>query len=174
VAAAAPVGPWRSNDVERLNAAGRERQRGWWTGERDLEHLERLGVPSAPVQRQHELRAQALAEWMTAYEGIELCDELEVAPESQLRPDALLQAVELLLGESGLLEPRERFLELRKRRPSPELERSAECCGGLACSTLRECLAALRGELLEAAKVERVSVELDEVARCPRGQKPVR
>ena len=128
-----------------------------------LEHVERLGVPSAPVQRQHELRAQTLAERMAAYERVELSDELEVATEGQLHLDALLQAVEVLLGKSGFLVPRERFLELRKGRPPPELERSAECRGSLAGSTPRERLAPACVELLEAAKVERLSGEFDEL-----------
>jgi hypothetical protein len=47
-------------------------------------------VPSAPVQRQHELPAQALTERMAAYERVELRDELHVALEDQIRLDALL------------------------------------------------------------------------------------
>ena len=37
-----------------------------------LEHVERLGVPAAPVQRQHELPAQALAQRVAADERVEL------------------------------------------------------------------------------------------------------
>ena len=131
-------------------------------------------MPAAPVQREHELPAQALAKRMAAYERVELRDELDVAPERQIRLDALLQAGEVLLGESGFLEPRERLLELREGRPAPELERSAEGRGGLVGPTLRERLAAVRVELLEAAKVERVSVEVDDVAGRARAQQPVR
>jgi len=120
----------------------------------DLEDGERLGVPAAPVQRQHELPAQALAQRMAAYEGIELRDELHMAPEGQLRLDALLQACEVLLGKSAFLESCERFLEVCKRWPAPELERSGERRGGLTGPTPCEFLAAVDVELFETAEVE--------------------
>ena len=57
------------------------------------------GVPAAPVESQHELAAEALPERMAADERFELGDEFRVAPEDQLRIDALLEAGEVLLSE---------------------------------------------------------------------------
>ena len=116
-----------------------------------LEGVERLGVPTAAVQGEHELAAQALAHGVPTHECVELGDELCVAPERQLRLDALLQAGDVLLSQSRPLKPCERLLELCECLAAPELERSAEGRLGLAGVRARQRLAALRMELLEAA-----------------------
>ncbi len=59
--------------------------------------VERLGVPAAAVQGEHQLPAQSLPKRVAAYEPVELGDELRVASECQLGLDALLEAREALL-----------------------------------------------------------------------------
>ena len=131
-------------------------------------------MPAAPVERQHELPAQALAQRMAAYERVELRDELDVAPEGQVRLDALLQAGEVLLGQSAL----PRAARTAPRTPQGPGRARARALRGAPRRPRgldpRERLAPACVELLEAAKVERVSVELDEVAGRARAQQPVR
>ena len=109
--------------------------------------FECLGVPAAPVESQHELAAEALPERMAADERVELGDELRVAPEDQLRIDALLEAGEVLLSEPGFLQACERLLELGERRAAPQLQRSPEYRGRLSGPAGCQRLAPVRMEL---------------------------
>ena len=137
-----------------------------------VEDLERLRLPAAPVQRQHQLPAQPLAQRVAAYQPVQLGDQLGVVAEHQLRLDPLLQAGELLLCQPALLEPREGLLELRQRRPSPQLQRFAQRRRGVAGPAVGQRLPTAGVELLEPVEVERVPLELDQVARGPRAQQP--
>src|SRR4249920_3315856 len=103
---------------------------------------------------------------IASYEGVELGDELRMASERQFRLHPLLEAGEMLLLEPRRFELRERLLEFRKRRSTPECERLLELLCRLLRVTLSERLPAFVQELFEAAKVERVSLEVDEVAGC--------
>ena len=75
---------------------------------RVLVHLERLGLPARPVEREHQLAAEPLAQRMLRDERLELADELGVAPELELGVDPLLER-----RQPQLLEPRD--LRLRER-----------------------------------------------------------
>ena len=111
---------------------------------------------------------------MPTRECVELGDELCVAPKRQLRLDALLKAGNVLLSQSRPLAPCERLLELCECVAAPELERPGEGRLGLMGAPVRERVAAPRVKLVEAKEVERVSVEVDDVARRTCAQQPVR
>ena len=52
---------------------------------------ERLGLPAAAVKREHQLRAEALAQRMLGDERLELADHLGVTTEREVGLDALLE-----------------------------------------------------------------------------------
>ena len=89
--------------------------------------LERLGLPSGAVQREHLLPAEALAQRVLGDEGLELGDERRMPAEREVGVDPLLerreaQLLEPLAGRGG-----ERLVgEVGERRPAPEVERLAE------------------------------------------------
>jgi hypothetical protein len=79
------------------------------------------------------LGAQAFAQWVLAYEPLELCHDLRVTAEAKIGFDAQLERFEALF-----LEPRSRVLheslesEVGERRAPPEREsRSEELSGAL-------------------------------------------
>ena len=128
-----------------------------------LERLERLGMPAAAVEGEHQLASQPLTERVPANERIELGHELSVEAERELRVDALLEADEALLLEPRLLEPGERLLELGERRAAPQPQCAAQRGGGLLRAAGRERFASRRMEALEGAQVERMAVEREAV-----------
>ena len=93
--------------------------------------LERLGLSARPVQREHQLTAQPLAQRVLRDETLELADELRMAAEREIGLDPLLER-----REAKLLEADDRGLgellvgEVRQRRAAPERERLAELCRG--------------------------------------------
>jgi hypothetical protein len=93
--------------------------------------LERLGLATAPVQRQHQLAAEALAKRLFGDRGLQLCDDVLVAAEHQLRFDASLERRPAPLLEPRDLGLRERLVrEVGERRTAPQLERLPEHDGG--------------------------------------------
>ena len=82
---------------------------------RVLVGLQRLGLPAAAVQGEHQLPAQPLAQRMTGDEGLELGDDLAVASEREVGLDPFLDGGQAELLEAGDLLLRER-VEARSRR----------------------------------------------------------
>ena len=70
--------------------------------------LQRVGLAAAAIQREHQLRVQALAPRVHARELLKLRDQLGVAPVGQVGLDAQLQRGHALLLEPGDLGRRER------------------------------------------------------------------
>ena len=91
---------------------------------RVLVGVQRLRLPTRPVERRHQIPAQAFAERMLGDEGLELRDQLVVAPQCEVGIDA-----ELHCCQPDLLEPGDRRLgeglvrEIPERRPSPQRQR---------------------------------------------------
>ena len=92
-----------------------------------MEGLERLGLASAAVQREHELLAEPLAGRMRCDESLQLAERGPVAAERQVRGDARLEPLQPKLFEAPDLRLRE-VLEchVRKRRSAPQRERGAQ------------------------------------------------
>ena len=84
---------------------------------------ERVGLAARAVEREHELRARALAQGLRGDERLELGDELGMTSEREISLDPLLER-----DGAQLLEPRDLGLgerlveEVRERRPAPERE----------------------------------------------------
>ena len=86
--------------------------------------MQRVRLPPAAVEREHQLSAQALAERVRGDERLELGDELVVAAERQVAVDALLERAQAQLLEAGDLALRERLVvQVRQRLAAPERER---------------------------------------------------
>ena len=130
-----------------------------------LERFQRLRMPAAAVESEHQLPSQPFPERMAADERVELGDELRVPAERQLGVDALLQAREVLLDEPRLLQPGERLRELGERRAAPQRQRTPQRGGGIVRAAVRERVASLRVETLEGTQIERVAVEVEAVPR---------
>src|SRR5207253_53115 len=80
----------------------------------------------------------------------------------------------VLLGESRLLDPSEWLVELCEGRAAPEVESFTERGRSFVHATVRKRLAAICVELLEAAQIERVPLEFEDVARRTGTQQSVR
>ena len=93
--------------------------------------VERLGLARRPVERQHQLVAQALPEWMRGDQALELAHELRVATTGQVGVDPLLQRRPAQLLEPGDLVLDEGFVgEVGQRGAAPQRERPAQQVGG--------------------------------------------
>ena len=107
-------------------------------GARGLVGLERLGLPPGPVQGEHQLGAEVLAERIRADERLELADQLRVAavgeivldPLLEARESELLQAGDLGLGEALVGEVGQRVSSPELRAPAPASRRPAGARNG--------------------------------------------
>ena len=123
--------------------------------------LERLGLPPGAIEREHQLAAQPLAQRVLSDERLELADELGAGTLLEVGVDALLERVEPQLRQPADLARRERLEgKVRQGRAAPERERVAQQLGARA----RLESPCTDDELLEAAQVEGVGVDLDAVA----------
>ena len=122
---------------------------------------ERLGLAAAPVEREHQLTPEPLAQRLRADERLDLRDELGVRPKLEVGGDPLLEHAEAQILEPVDLRLRERLqLEIGERRATPQSERLAE---------QQRLLLGLGGprlayEPLEAPQIELVGLELEHVA----------
>src|SRR4051794_40857539 len=89
--------------------------------------FERLRLAARPVEREHQLGTQALAERMRTHEAVELGDELRVAAADEVGVDPLFERRHAQLRQSRDLGLRERLeRDIRERRPAPQPERFRE------------------------------------------------
>jgi hypothetical protein len=127
--------------------------------------LERIGLPPAAVEREHQLSAQSLAQRVLADERVELARDLGMPAAGEVGVDPRAEA-----AEAQILEPRDLGLgealvgDVGERRPAPELERVLQRGGRLPRLTARELLAPQPQAPLEAVGVERVRRESQAVA----------
>jgi hypothetical protein len=136
--------------------------------------LKRVGLPSAAVQREHELPAQALAQRMLADQGAQLGREFAGRAESQARLGAFLQAGQVQLLQPGDLGLREGLItEIGQRRAAPQRQRLVQHPGRLRRVALYDGIAAFADQPLELADVQFRREDPQRVARR-RGDEPAR
>ncbi len=134
---------------------------------RCLERLERIGLPAAAVEGQHELDAQTLPQRMLRDQRLELRDEVAVAAEREVGIDSLLER-----QEAKLVQPADRRLgeplirKLRERRAAPE----SECVAERICGRRRIRIGGAGDEGLEAMQIQLVRVR--RARRSPAAQWP--
>ena len=132
--------------------------------------LERLRLPAGAVQREHQLPAQPLAQWVPADELLELLDDRVMPAQGEVGLDPLLERREVQLLEPGDVVLGKRLVgELGERRAAPEGESNPECLGSLVGIVGGECLAALLEQRPEAVEVE-LSRRDAELVAVPAGQ----
>lgn len=122
---------------------------------RRLVGIQRLRLPAAPVEGEHQLPAQALTQRMLRHERLQLPCQLGIPTRVQILLDPLLEA-----GEVEILQTRDLGLgetavgEVGERRASPEGER------------LRRPAALL--QLAKALQIELVPHDTQQIAGRPR------
>ena len=125
-----------------------------------LVDVERVCLPPAAVEREHQLPAEALAERVLADERLQLADDVGVRAELEVGLDACPRARPC--RSSSRLRSRLRELlvgELRERRPAPEAERALEEVAPLLGRR------APRSEHpLEAVRVDLLRVDVQDIA----------
>ena len=137
--------------------------------------VQRLGLPTRPVERRHQIHPEALAERVLGDERLELPDQLVVAPECEVGVDPQLQR-----GEPDLLEPgdgrlREALVgEVRERRTPPQRQRVAQPLRRVGRQAASEQAPPLVHQPLEAVEIELVGLDPDDVAGRSRRQHVLR
>jgi hypothetical protein len=100
--------------------------------------VESLGLPSRAVEGDHELRAQALTQWMETHESFELPHNIDVQSTVDVAVNAPLDAGEVELLEAGNLWLRETVRrELGERLPPPVRERLPGLLRGQTLKTIK-------------------------------------
>ena len=128
---------------------------------------ERVTLAPRPVEREHVLGSQPLAQRLGSDELLELRRQLAVAAEPQIGLDAVLERCDAPLLEAGRLDRRERLVrDVGKRRASPFLQSGAEARGCTLRLSGVERGATLLAALLEPVKVELLGLEPERVAGC--------
>jgi hypothetical protein len=135
--------------------------------------LERVGLPVAAIERQHELAAHALAQRMLPHQGLELADELRVPSAGEVGVYAVFKQGEPQLFETRDLRLRERLEgELAQWRPAPQPERLSKQHGCPLAIFGRQCLAGLVSQALAPVEVKLARLHVKQVAIGP-GRHPV-
>src|SRR5262249_51539287 len=126
---------------------------------------ERIRLPTGPVEREHQLAEQPLAERMRGDRPLELGDELAVASEVELGVDARLDGEQPpLLQPPRLGRDKRLVLEIRERASAPKAERVAENGARPRRIARGGGRAPLLEQLLEAVEVELVRPDPQPVA----------
>ena len=135
--------------------------------------LQRLGLAPAAIQRQHQLPAQALTQRLARDGGLELRDQLGMAPARQIRLDATLQRDHPALQDAVDLHTRlGRVVQLGQRRPAPHPEPGPKVGRGALGFTRRQRRAAGLQAALETLEVERHRLDPQPIAPPVRLQRP--
>jgi hypothetical protein len=123
------------------------------------------------VEGQYELAPQALAEGFLSDKAFELRDERGVPAQRELSLDALFRASEAELVEASGLEREDAAVpDVGERRAAPQSESGAETLGGKPGGSASKRFAALAEESFEAAYVELVGLDFEDVARRARNE----
>ena len=128
---------------------------------RRLVRSERFGLPTRAVEGKHELSAKPLPQRVLSNEHLELCDELRMAPECEVRLDPTIECDEPELLETPDRRLSERFVrQLGERWASPDRKSLAKprlCNRGLRPVCVFD-------KPLEAIEVELARLEANRVA----------
>ena len=129
--------------------------------------LECLGLPPGPIEGQHQLASEPLAERMHLRQSLELADHLAPQTELEVGVDPLLEGVEPQFVEPPDLALRERLEgEIGERRAAPHRQGATKLRGaldGLARTRVGQ-------QPLEAGRIELLRLDLHEVTGRPRDE----
>src|SRR5262249_25403925 len=126
-----------------------------------LEDGERLRLPVAAIQREHQLAAETLAKSVLRDERLELRPQLLIAPEREVARARVLDARQTKPPQRGDLASRERLVpQVGQRLSTPERQRLAQARrSGLRIVPRSR----LRGQRLETGDVDLVRGDLQQV-----------
>ena len=127
--------------------------------------IERVALPPCPIEGEHELPAQALAQRVARHQGLELGHQLAVTSGEEIRLDAILErrgVQPLQRHDLGLRERLER--EPGERRASPLRERGAQATRGALGQPRGERPPALVAQRLETLQVQFAGLDVQPVA----------
>jgi hypothetical protein len=140
---------------------------------RRLVDLERLHLPTGPVEREHQLGTQLLPQRMLARQLFELCNQRTVQAERQICLDPPLEC-----SQTQLLKPADHRLreglvgEVRQRRTAPESERVTQRGGRDLDLAAADCPRRLLHPHFETRRVELSRIQVNQIARRPSLEKP--
>ena len=128
--------------------------------------VQRVGLPTRPVQREHEVPAQPLAERVLGDQRLELCDELAVPPEREIGVDPILDGREPALVEVSGVRVHRLAGEVGECRAAPEREGIVQQRG----SPCGICVPRLADESRESLEVQLIRAHAQEVAVAMRDE----
>jgi hypothetical protein len=129
------------------------------------EHRERVGLPVAPVEGEHQLPAEPLAAPVLGDQRFELCDQIAMAPEREVGVDPVLERRQPQLLQPRHLGLRERFVaDVLVGLAAPQPERLAEARLRRAGLAPRQLGAAACDQELEPLEVQLTGREAEPVA----------
>ncbi len=126
---------------------------------------QRVGLPARPVQRQHQVAVQVLAQGVLTDQRLQLADQVVVAARDEVGLDPRLGGADPQLVDAGELRPdRAGRHHVGQDGPTPQRHGLVqEPCGRPGVAGL-ERAAALVDHAAEAVQVDLVGVDLDQVA----------
>ncbi|HEX5917360.1 MAG TPA: hypothetical protein VFY76_05870 [Nocardioides sp.] len=128
-------------------------------------HGERICLPPAPVQRQHQLRRETLSKRMLRHDGLDLAHDLSVAPRGQLAVEVELPRLETELVQPGCDRRSEvGSLAIRQDVSTPQVECVSQHCAGLVVTPESSQLLAVRDPGLEDLEIQELRVDDEAVA----------
>ena len=126
--------------------------------------FQRLGLAAGPVQREHQLPAEPLAQGMLGNQLLKLGTEGAVSAERQLRLDPVLHRGQAARLEPLHLEPGKRFeLKIGQRPAAPQRLRVAQQHRGPARITVLQRVTALGHPLVECVQVQLALFDAEQV-----------
>ena len=132
---------------------------------RRRERVERLRLAVGAIEREHQLRAQSLPQWVRRDQTLELANQLAVTAEREPRLDVVFDR-----RDTELFEPPDRICgealvaDICQRRPAPEPDRLRERVRRRLRAPGGELRASTLHELLEPIQVELTRLEAHEIA----------
>ena len=127
--------------------------------------IQRLALTPGPIQGEHELPAQALAQRLRRHEPLQLAHELGTAAHRQIGLDAILDRGRAQVLQARDLGRRERLeRHVGQRRPAPLPERRAQPRRRALVAPGRQRAPPLRAQPLEPAEVKLVRLDAQPVA----------
>ena len=129
---------------------------------------QRVGLPAAPVQRQHQLAVQPLPQRMVPDQPVQLGGQRVMPAQRQVSVDPRLKRGQPQLLQAGRLGPGERVVgQVGQHRTAPQAQRPAQRLGGLGVPARVQRRPACGEALLEDGRVQVLAVHAKQISAVP-------